>query len=502
MAEIIGTPALFTGLVDLACVTVGGKAIIASDDFFAEKEKLLASAPAHFDPATYTDRGKEMDGWESRRRRSPGHDWCIVQLGVPGIVRAVDIDTSHFLGNHAPFAAMDGANVPADTTPEALRDTVTWTPLVPETPMKRGSANICAVTDTAVWTHVRLHMIPDGGIARLRVYGVPAPTASTELIDLAAIVNGGQPVVASDSFFSPMHNLIQPGASTYMGNGWETRRSRPPGMDWIILKLGQMGTLDSITLQTHHFKGNFPERAQVDAICWPNAPASRLVTAEWTAITAEVRLAADAEKTIPVVESGPWTHLRLRIVPDGGISRMRAWGRVATAVGQDPKLDALNARGTIETLMRVCGAQRWAEGVLAARPFVSPAHLFGVAESVWWRLGDADWREAFTHHPKIGANVASLREKFAATAAWSAGEQAGVANAAEETILALADGNRTYEEQFGHNFIVCATGLSAGEMLQRLRARLDNPGDYELRVAAGEQAKITKLRLQKLLDEA
>ncbi len=501
MAEIIGIPALFTGLVDLASGTVGGRAIIASDDFFAEKEKLLSSGPAQFDPNTYTDRGKEMDGWESRRRRSPGHDWCIVQLGVAGQIRAVDIDTSHFLGNHGPFAALDGANVPADTTGESLRDTTDWTPIVPETPLKRGSSNVCAVVDDRVWTHVRLHMIPDGGIARLRVYGIPAHIESDALIDLAALVNGGQPVVASDSFFSPMHNLILPGASTYMGNGWETRRSRPPGVDWIIVKLGQMGILESITLQTHHFKGNFPDRAKIEAICWPDAPASRLVTADWTAITTEVRLSADTEVTLPVTTHGPWTHLRLRIIPDGGISRMRAWGRAVAGVVSEPKLAALNERVDIDALMRCCGSRRWAKAMLAARPFASSAHLFGVAEVVWWRLGDGDWREAFADHPKIGVNAASLREKFAPTAAWAAGEQAGVSGSTEETLTALADGNQAYEKHFGYIFIVCATGLTAADMLHRLRARMDNTADYELRVAAGEQAKITRIRLGKLLDE-
>ena len=507
MAEIIGVPALFTGLLDLASATVGGRALLASDDFFAGMENLLVPEPARFDPSTYTDRGKEMDGWESRRRRSPGHDWCIVQLGVPGTIRAVDIDTSFFLGNHGPFAALDGACVPADTSPEALRDHVTWTPLVPETPLKRGSSNVCAVVDPGRWTHVRLHMIPDGGIARLRVYGVPAPAElgsgadAQGRVDLAAVVQGGQAVVASDSFFSPIQNLILPGASTYMGNGWETRRSRPPGVDWIIVKLGAPGLLDTITLQTHHFKGNYPDSAQVDALCWPNAPASRLVMADWTPITPSVRLSADAERSVGVLDPGPWTHLRLRIVPDGGISRMRAWGRPAELKAADAALIRFNRALSRDALSRCCGSSRWAAAMAAEAPFASRAHLFGAAEALWWRLGDGDWREAFTHHPRIGADVARLRERFATTATWSASEQSGVAGANEATLEALAAQNREYELRFGSIFIVCATGLAAEEMLARLEARMPNDPAYELRVAAGEQARITRLRLTKLLEE-
>lgn len=511
MAEIVGTPALFTGLVDLAAAALGGEALLTSDDFFAGKENLLKTAPAAFDPTTYTPYGKEMDGWESRRKRVPGHDWCIVRLGVPGRIRAVDIDTAHFLGNHAPFASLDGCNVAADTSPESLRDEVNWTPLVPETPMKRGSPNVQAVRNQGVFTHVRLNMLPDGGIARLRVYGEPVPVAAhgvsgdapTE-IDLAAIENGGTPLVASDSFFSPMTNLVLPGESPLMSNGWETRRSRPPGMDWIILRLGRPAALTRITLQTHHFRGNYPDRAAVDALHWPDAPPSRLVNhPDWTEIIPSTKLRAHESVDLPVTTPGPWTHLRLRIVPDGGISRLRAWGEPCRDPLPDPTglvehLNGLKDTMAIESLARCCGSRRWVAAMRAARPFASTTHLFGEAEAAWWRLGDGDWKEAFTHHPKIGADPAALREKFGATASWAAGEQAGVESADEATIQALATGNTAYEARFRFIFIVCASGLSAAEMLARLVERMPNEPAAELRIAAGEQAKITRLRLEKL----
>ncbi len=498
MAEIVGVPALFTGLVDLASSTVGGAALCCSDDFFASMHNLVNPAPAKFDPTTYTDRGKEMDGWESRRKRVPGHDWCIVRLGVPGVIRAVDIDTAHFLGNHGPFASVDATHAPAAATAEWLRDEANWTEIVPETPMKRGSSNVCSSTSGTVFSHVRLHMVPDGGIARLRVYGVPAPGVASGRVDLAALENGGTPLVASDSFFSPMGNLVLPGASTIMSNGWETRRSRPPGTDWIILRLGSPGTVESVTLQTHHFKGNYPDSAAVDALYWPGAPPSMLVDhPDWREIVPPTKMRADDDRDVATLAPGPWTHLRLRIVPDGGISRLRAWGRPSTAVPADALVAALNGAST-EELSRCNGSRRWVEAMVAARPFTSRTHLLGEAERLWWRLDETDWREAFSHHPRIGDDVAKLREKFGSTASWAAGEQAGVAAAGEATIQSLAAGNRAYEARFGHIFIVCASGLTAEEMLSRLTLRMDNTPANELRIAAGEQAKITRLRLEKL----
>ena len=222
----------FAGLVDLANENVGGQALLCSDDFFAGMENLLRRGPAKFDPSTYTDRGKEMDGWESRRKRVPGHDWCIVRLGVPGKLRGVDIDTSFFLGNHPPFASLDAACLPADTSPEALRDNVQWTRILDSVPLKRGSHNlhpILELPDLAQVTHVRLNIYPDGGVARLRVYGEPRPTLPPGEIDLAALVNGGKALACSDMFFSPMNNLILPGRSAYMGGRLGNPPQQAPG---------------------------------------------------------------------------------------------------------------------------------------------------------------------------------------------------------------------------------------------------------------------------------
>ena len=491
--------AAFTGAIDLASAALGGRALLCSDDFFAGMENLVRPEPAVFDPNAYTDRGKLMDGWESRRKRVPGHDWCIVKLGVAGHVRAVDIDTAFFLGNHPPFASVDAIYAP-DATPEALRDTLTWTEIVPTVPLRRGAQNLAAATRDGVWTHLRLHISPDGGVARLRAYGEPATVAADGPTDLACATSGGRAVACSDAFFASMDNLLLPGRAPHMGHGWETRRSRPPGEDWIVVQL-RAGRIDRIEVDTHHFKGNFPDRCAIEAIHWPGAPPDALVRSpDWVTIVPKTKLRADSVHTVLPTDAGPWTHLRLRIYPDGGVSRLRVFGTADDAARPDALVTRVNEDADLAaTLARVCGAPRWVRGMLAAAPFTSRAQLLGEADRLWWRLGDGDWKEAFTHHPRIGADLATLRAKYAATADWSAGEQAGIAAATEDVLVALAEGNRAYEARFGWIFLVCATGKSAAEMLGLLRERLDNTPENELRVAAGEQAKITRLRIEKLL---
>lgn len=493
----------FWGAIDLAAERLGGEALLASDDFFAGMENLLKAEPAVFLPEEYTDRGKWMDGWESRRKRVPGHDWCIVRLGVPGRIRGFDIDTSHFLGNHPPFASVDACSAPG-ASPEELRDSVSWTPLLPQVALQRGSQNLAAVSSAATWTHVRLNIFPAGGVARLRVFGDPCPEPVEGRFDLASLAAGGLAMACSDMFFSPMNNLLLPGRAEHMGQGWETRRSRPPGKDWVIVRLGQPGEVDTIEVDTNHFKGNYPDRCAVDALYWPDAPPHALTRSDdWTEIVSSTKLQAHDQRMFEVKEPGPWTHVRLRIEPDGGVSRLRVYGRPATRRpgADDPLLSglaALDEDAAQAAFLRCCGSERWASAMVQARPFASRTELYGVAESTWWGLGDGDWKEAFAHHPKIGADVDKLREKFAATADWSAGEQAGVSGASEETLAALAQGNEAYDRRFGHVFLVCATGKSADQMLEALQERLENEPSAELRIAAGEHVKITRIRLEKL----
>jgi len=505
MAADSTTDTVLAGLVDLACAANGGQALWASDEFFAEKENLLLAEEPVFVAERYTDRGKWMDGWEPRRRRTPGHDRCIIALGIPGRIRVVDIDTRHFLGNHPPFGAVYACHAPgADVS--SLQDEVEWTRIVDQVPLQRGAHNIVGAKGDQIFTHVRLDIYPAGGVARLRVYGDAHVPPSTEDLDLLALGNGGVALCCSDSFFSPMNNLLRPGRSAQMDQGWETRRSRPPGMDWVILALGQSGVLNRIVVDTGQFKGNYPDRCAIDGVYWPDAPPYSLVDhPDWVEIVPQTPLRADAEHALSVATDSPWTHLRLRIYPDGGVARLRAFGRPSGGpeVKDDALLDWINttsAAELTEALGRCCGAPRWAAELVSARPFTSRTHLFGAADVIWWHLAQSDWHAAFAHHPRIGADVEALRKKFAPTAGWSEGEQSGVTGASEAVLTRLAEGNRRYEERYGFIFIVCASGKTAEEMCLILEARMNNAPEAELRIAAGEQAKITRIRLEKLGD--
>src|SRR6195256_4263992 len=238
MTTADSTPA---GLVDLASARVSGIAILANDEFFAEKENLLKPGRGIFIPDKYTDRGKWMDGWETRRRRTPGHDWCVIQLGLRGTIKQVDIDTNHFLGNHPPFASLDALCLTNGFPLEAgAVEGLPWMPILTQSPLNPGAQNLFAISSDQPWTHLRLNIIPDGGVARFRVYGTVVPDWNKlkpdELVDLAAVENGGVPLACSDMFFSSMNNLIMPGRSEKMGGGWATKARRGPGYDWIILK--------------------------------------------------------------------------------------------------------------------------------------------------------------------------------------------------------------------------------------------------------------------------
>jgi allantoicase len=310
---------------------VGGAAIDASDDFFAPKENLIKAGDPVFLPDKYTDRGKWMDGWESRRKRTPGHDWCVVRLGLAGIARTVDVDTSFFVGNFPSHCSIDGASVEADPAD------VDWRPVLSRVRLNGGGHNFFDSQHDGRLTHLRLNIFPDGGVARLRVYGEVSPDfarlkASTEPVDVASVVNGGRVLASSDSFFGHAQNLILPGRPPNMGGGWETKRRRGPGYDWILVQLGARSSIEGITVETEHYKGNYPDRCSIDACDAAGALTENLIIGRvaWREILPSARLKGDAVHvfTAELKPGGPATYVRLNIYPDGGVSRLRVLGKI------------------------------------------------------------------------------------------------------------------------------------------------------------------------------
>ncbi len=325
----------FTRLTDLGAARFGGRALLANDEFFAPKEDLVKDAPPVFLPGEYTDRGKWMDGWESRRRREPGNDWCIVRLGVPGRVIGVGVETTHFSGNHPESCSLDACQC-ADEMPS---DGAAWHEILPRSTLNGDAVNRFRLASTEAITHVRLNIYPDGGVARLRLYGIAIPgrTPSSEhRTDLAAAAGGANIVDCSDMYFSAPQNLIASGDSSGMHDGWETRRRRGPGHDWCIVRLGQRGSVETVTVETSHFKGNFPDRCSLDIADLGAAftaltgdPLASVPADAWRTLVPESKLEADGSHRFEIERAAQGTHVRLNIFPDGGVARLRVLGRAA-----------------------------------------------------------------------------------------------------------------------------------------------------------------------------
>ena len=328
----------FSDLIDVAAERMGGAAIVANDEFFAPKENLLKAGAAEWREGVYTERGKWMDGWETRRRRTPGHDWCVIRLGVPSRVRGVVVDTSFFRGNFPEACSLDACELDAPVSADALAADVTlpWIEILPRVALRGDAPNALPIEHDGRCTHLRLNIHPDGGVARLRVHGEPRPgprvLSPGRDVDLAAAEHGGLVVVCSDMFFGHRQNLIMPGRSTHMGDGWETKRRRGPGHDWSVVRLAARGTIHRIEIDTDHFKGNAPESASVETRDGDADPAELGGDAGWESLLPRTRLQPHARHIFDeLAPPRPATHARLRIWPDGGVSRLRLVGRVEVA---------------------------------------------------------------------------------------------------------------------------------------------------------------------------
>ena len=312
--------------VNLASEKLGAVAVDCSDDFFADKQRLLSDAEPEFHKGRFDAHGQYMDGWESRRRRSGGFDWCVVQLAVPGIIAGFDINTAHFTGNYPPGASIQGASSIDRPTDDD------WVELLGEVSLHGNSHHFfAALTHDQPIRWVRLNIYPDGGVARLKVYGQPVadevkPGAELEL---SALKLGGKIVAYSDAHYGNPEVILTPGRGVNMGDGWETARRRVPGNEWIIVKLGVPGVIERIEVDTAHFKGNYPGGCSLQAAFMPNLGQDAIVPQAmfWDEVLAYEPLTADAINPFQVGSDAPVTHVKLNTYPDGGISRLRIFGK-------------------------------------------------------------------------------------------------------------------------------------------------------------------------------
>ncbi|NKB61492.1 MAG: allantoicase [Gammaproteobacteria bacterium] len=325
-----------TRWVNLTSAKLGAQALACSDDFFAPMERMLHDQAPVFIEDKYDDNGKWMDGWESRRKRIAGHDWCIVKMARPGAIHGVEIDTAHFTGNYAPAASLEACFYEGDDSDLNNASDIQWTELISKTELDGNNYHQYEIEDNRIYTHLRLHIYPDGGIARLKVYGSPTVDWSRilpgELVDIAAALNGGVALACNNEHFGTMRNLLTPGRGVNMGDGWETRRRREPGNDWVVIALAHPGVIKTIDIDTAHFKGNYPDRCSIQGI---NTNQVNLDTIDsdsqsWPTLLPEVKLAADTEHVFKeeVIGIGPVSHIRLNIYPDGGISRLHLFAEI------------------------------------------------------------------------------------------------------------------------------------------------------------------------------
>ena len=325
----------FTALPDLAVRSLGGSVVAANDELFAERENLIKPEPARHQPATFGHKGQVYDGWETRRRREPGFDWAIVRLGAAGVVRGVVVDTAHFTGNYPPEVSVEGCSVEGYPAPDEL-ERADWTPLVPRSPVRGDARNPFAVEAPWRFTHVRLCLYPDGGVARLRVHGevvLDPRLLVAGAVDLAALENGGAVSGCSDMFYSSPTNLISPGLARVMGEGWETARRRDGGNDWVELRLAGAGVVRLAELDTSWFVGNAPGWASLRARDDPGS---------WVELLPRTRLLPDTRHRFRVDAGAAATHVRLDVYPDGGMARVRLYGVLTPKARADLGLRWLN----------------------------------------------------------------------------------------------------------------------------------------------------------------
>ena len=319
------------GLIDLAQSRLGSKVVFKTDEFFASASRIINPMPPIFKEGVFDKHGKWMDGWETRRKRSKGHDYLILKLGKAGRISKVDIDTSYFSGNQPTKVSIEACfskkNLPSKNSK--------WTKILKKKSTKANSHHFFNIKNKSVFTHIKLNIYPDGGVARLRIYGSMEikKIKKKKIINLASVLNGASVIAYNNEHFGKAENILAPGSGKNMGDGWETRRSRGKNFDWLILKCAAAGKIKKIQIDTHHFKGNYPDMCSLQATYLNGKISAKSIvnkSKKWKLLLNKVKLHAHKKHNFQnkIMKNKKVNYIKINIFPDGGISRIRVFGRV------------------------------------------------------------------------------------------------------------------------------------------------------------------------------
>ena len=318
------------GLIDLAQSRLGSKIVFKTNEFFAPAKRIINPWPPIFKEGVFDKHGKWMDGWETKRKRGKGYDYLILKLGRPGRISKIDIDTSYFSGNqpskvslHACFSKKKLPNKNSK-----------WTTILKKKPTKANSHHFFNVTNKSIFTHIKLNIYPDGGVARIRIYGSIEilKNFTGKVLNLTSVLHGATPIACNNEHFGRAENILAPGMGKNMGDGWETRRSRGKNFDWLIIKCATAGKINKIQIDTHHFKGNYPDKCSIQAAFIDKKISSRTIvnnSKKWKLLLNKVKLYAHKKHNFKnnLMKSKKINYIKINVFPDGGISRIRVFGK-------------------------------------------------------------------------------------------------------------------------------------------------------------------------------
>ena len=322
----------FKNTVNLAETKFGSKIIYKTDEFFGAASRILRAEKPVFKEGVYDKHGKWMDGWETRRKRKHGHDYLIIKLGRPGKLFNVDIDTSFFSGNQPNQASLEACYSKKNPTKKTI-----WKTILNKKKLRPDKNHNFKIYNQSTFNFVKLNIFPDGGVARIRLNGIvdlEKINLSEKNFNLSSILNGSTILGCNNEHFGKAENVLSPGTGVNMGDGWETRRSRGKNFDWIIIKFGSPGIIDRLEIDTHHFKGNYPDSITVQSELVTNKPKLKRILSEsknWKLVLGKTKLKPHRKHTFKTnaINKNKVNCLRINIYPDGGISRIRAFGKVA-----------------------------------------------------------------------------------------------------------------------------------------------------------------------------